>query len=73
MALISVKDLGNGIPHNEHERIFELFTRGKNNTKKGLGVGLFISRQIARSHGGDVTVASTPGHGSTFTLSLPLN
>jgi PAS domain S-box-containing protein len=73
MALISVKDLGNGIPRKEHERIFKLFTRGKNNTKKGLGVGLFISRQIARSHGGDVTVASTPGRGSTFTLSLPLN
>jgi signal transduction histidine kinase len=38
----------------------------------GTGLGLWLSREIARMHEGDLTVESTPGHGSTFTLQLPL-
>jgi signal transduction histidine kinase len=40
-------------------------------TQEGVGLGLAISRDLARGMGGDLTVASTPGGGSTFTLSLP--
>jgi signal transduction histidine kinase len=69
---IDVRDRGRGIDAADAERIFEPFERGaRNGEPKGLGLGLYISRQLARSHDGELSVQSTPGEGSTFSLSLP--
>jgi PAS domain S-box-containing protein len=70
---VEVRDEGIGIPTAERERIFERFHRAANIDPgvSGLGLGLYISREIARAHGGELTVESGPGGGSTFRLSLP--
>ena len=69
---IDVRDEGKGIAPSDIERIFEPYERGaRNGEPKGLGLGLYISRQLAMSHGGELSVTSTPGEGSTFTLILP--
>jgi signal transduction histidine kinase len=71
---ISVADAGVGIPREEQGRIFEKFYRvGRSETqgRRGSGVGLALVRHIAESHRGRVTVESTPGEGSRFTLWLP--
>jgi PAS domain S-box-containing protein len=70
-AAVEVKDTGPGIPPDKRETIFQEFTRLDPNAPHGAGVGLAISRRIARLPGGDVTVASETGRGSTFTLWLP--
>jgi signal transduction histidine kinase len=74
-TLISVADTGRGIPADEHERIFEPFVQAAGTStdaagKKGFGLGLAISRGLARRMGGDLTVTSEPGVGSTFTVSF---
>jgi len=72
MVRIAVADQGKGIAATDIERIFEPYERGaRNGEPKGLGLGLYISRQLAVSHGGELRVTSTPGEGSTFTLHLP--
>ena len=72
-ARITVADEGIGIKDAHQEDIFEPFRRGSNtNGVKGLGVGLFIARQIARAHGGDIRLESHEGKGSKFTVHLPL-
>jgi len=69
---IDVTDHGKGIAPDFLERIFEPYERGaKSGEPKGLGLGLYISRQLATSHGGQLTVASTQGQGATFSLTLP--
>ncbi|QOY93438.1 hybrid sensor histidine kinase/response regulator [Massilia sp. UMI-21] len=69
---IHVRDEGKGISPGDLERIFEPYERGaRNGEPKGLGLGLYISRQLAISHGGELRVTSKPGEGSTFTLTLP--
>lgn len=71
---ISVTDTGIGIPEEDQTRIFEPFTqsgRALDQRDQGVGLGLAISRQFARAMRGDVRVTSTPGQGSTFTLTLP--
>ncbi|MCC2956040.1 hybrid sensor histidine kinase/response regulator [Massilia sp. IC2-477] len=69
---IHVRDEGKGIAQSDLERIFEPYERGaRNGEPKGLGLGLYISRQLAISHGGELRVTSRPGEGSTFTLVLP--
>jgi signal transduction histidine kinase len=71
---VVVTDHGRGIPPAEHERIFERFHRVEDPftmTTGGSGLGLFIARELARAMGGDITVKSVPGEGSTFYLSLP--
>jgi signal transduction histidine kinase len=71
-ARIDVRDMGRGIAPEDLERIFEPFERGaRNGEPKGLGLGLYISRQLAVSHGGTLQVESKPGEGSTFSLLLP--
>jgi signal transduction histidine kinase len=69
---IDVSDHGKGIAPDFIERIFEPYERGaKNGEPKGLGLGLYISRQLATSHGGQLTATSSPGQGATFSLALP--
>jgi two-component system phosphate regulon sensor histidine kinase PhoR len=73
---IEVSDQGLGIPAEEHERIFEKFYRldpAMTNGVGGSGLGLHISRELIHQMGGEVTVRSTPGIGSTFTATLPLH
>lgn len=71
-VLVSVADQGVGIPTDEQPRIFERFFRASTATGlPGNGVGLFTARQIARLHGGDITMAPAPAGGSVFTLRLP--
>jgi signal transduction histidine kinase len=74
MTAITVTDTGEGIAADQLERIFEPFVQVDsrlNRKHEGVGLGLAISRDLARGMGGDLTVASTPGEGSTFTLVLP--
>jgi signal transduction histidine kinase len=69
---IDVTDHGRGIAPEDAERIFEPFERGaRNGEPKGLGLGLYISRQLAQSHDGELSVQSKPGEGATFSLTLP--
>lgn len=69
---LAVKDHGIGIAPEALERIFERFERAVSSRKYGgLGLGLFLTRQIAESHGGTIHVESRPGEGSTFVLQLP--
>ena len=71
---IDVRDEGIGIPADEQVEVFRQFVRGaeaKSRRIRGTGVGLALVRHVARAHGGDVTVDSAPGRGSTFTMSLP--
>ena len=74
VAVCAVTDEGIGIPEADLPRIFERFARGANVAGRitGSGVGLTIVRQIVEQHGGTVSVASTVGRGSTFTIRLPL-
>jgi signal transduction histidine kinase len=70
---ISVTDYGVGIPADEMPMLFEPFFRASTATgTQGLGMGLHLSRRLAHLLGGDLTCDSTPGHGSRFTLELPL-
>jgi heavy metal sensor kinase len=74
-ALVALEDTGIGIAPAEAERIFEPFVRldaARARAADGSGLGLAIARGVAIAHGGSLTVRSTPGAGSRFTLSLPL-
>lgn len=69
-----VTDTGIGISESDQERIFESFYRAKDKRIEkitGTGLGLAVARQIARLHGGDITVSSVIDRGSTFVLSIP--
>ncbi len=71
---LRVEDNGIGIDRTARAHIFEKFYRvptGDLHTVKGFGLGLYYVRLIAERHGGEVTVTSAPGRGSTFTLTLP--
>lgn len=72
-ARIQVADEGIGISKSTQKKIFDLFERGvPQESFKGLGVGLFITKQIVDAHGGTLSVESKEGHGSTFTIDIPL-
>jgi signal transduction histidine kinase len=71
---INVRDSGSGIPANQLEEIFKPFVqveRGPTRSRDGVGLGLAISRELARKMGGDLTVQSKMSNGSTFCLRLP--
>jgi PAS domain S-box-containing protein len=70
-----VSDTGLGIAPDERERIFQKFYRSKDDRIAGIpgtGLGLALARDVARLHGGDITVESEVGRGSTFTVSIPV-
>ncbi|MGH3655015.1 sensor histidine kinase [Glutamicibacter sp.] len=74
-AQISVTDQGPGISAEEQERVFERFYRvdsARSRQTGGTGLGLSIVKHVLANHGGEVSLWSQPGHGSTFTLRLPL-
>ncbi len=73
-AELRVHDNGRGIAPEDHERIFRKFERavGSRGEVSGLGLGLFIVREIVEMHGGTVSVDSAPGQGAAFTVVLPL-
>ncbi len=71
-AEISVSDQGDGIPEEDQHKIFEKFERLGRSGDGGSGLGLFISRRLAKAMDGSLSVKSAKGKGATFTLSLPL-
>lgn len=68
---VDVRDDGPGVPADQQHTVFEKFARGRASRADGSGLGLYISRGLAREHGGDVRMTSVPGEGATFTLELP--
>jgi signal transduction histidine kinase len=67
-----VRDNGPGISAVDRERIFEKFTRLRNNSSSGLGVGLAFCKLAVQGHGGQIWVESELGSGTTFWLTLPV-
>jgi signal transduction histidine kinase len=73
LARLTVRDHGIGLEPEDAERIFERFERASSATSyAGLGLGLYIVRQIVALHGGAIHVDSRPGDGAAFTVDLPL-
>lgn len=71
-ATIRVTDQGVGIAPDDRARVFEQFVRVGDRTRvPGLGLGLYITKQLVEAHGGTISVDSTLGEGSTFTVALP--
>jgi signal transduction histidine kinase len=74
-GIITVRDEGVGIASEDLPRLFNRFERIHNRETShvgGTGLGLYLSRELARQHGGDLVVVSRPGKGSTFTLTVPI-
>ena len=72
-ARIDVRDYGVGISHADQQRIFNAFERGANSEAPGgLGLGLYITKQLAEAHQGEIVVLSSLGEGAVFSVSLPL-
>jgi signal transduction histidine kinase len=71
-AVLTVRDQGIGLAADEVDRIFDRFARAAPTRNfGGLGLGLYITRQIVEAHGGSITVASQPGAGASFIVALP--
>lgn len=70
-VIVSVEDTGQGIAADKKDQIFERFAQIGNKDRRGLGLGLFISKILVESHGGKIWVSSSLGHGSVFYFSLP--
>lgn len=75
-VIVSVSDTGQGIPEDKRELIFHKFVRDEEHARisrnAGLGLGLYITEEIVRSHHGRINVQSKEGLGSTFTVALPI-
>jgi len=74
-VIVAVSDTGPGIPAEELSRVFERFYRGRHaraNESTGFGLGLAISDAVVRQHGGQMSVESAPGAGSTFRVRFPV-
>ncbi len=74
-AVMTVRDQGIGIAPEDHGRIFEQFERTDDSRKHaaGLGLGLYITREIVHAHGGEIMLESAPGEGALFRVTLPLH
>jgi signal transduction histidine kinase len=75
-ARVTVRDEGPGLDADQLPQLFQLFGRVVNPDTaaiRGAGLGLYLARELARLHDGDVIVESNAGHGSTFVLLLPLH
>jgi signal transduction histidine kinase len=72
-AIFEISDNGRGIDPKDHQRIFDLFRRAGIQDKPGQGIGLAHVRTLVRRLGGTMSVASELHHGSTFTITLPIN
>jgi two-component system phosphate regulon sensor histidine kinase PhoR len=71
---VSVRDTGPGISEADQAQLFDKFFRtesARKSTAVGSGLGLSITRDLVRQHGGDLTFSSTPGVGSIFTITIP--
>ena len=74
-AIVSVRDEGEGIPPEEHDRVFDRFHRvegGLAKWKEGTGLGLYIAKRLVEAMGGKIWLVSSPGDGSTFSFCIPL-
>jgi two-component sensor histidine kinase len=71
-VVFEVEDQGRGLPPELHARVFKSYVRSDAADGKGFGIGLPLSRQLARVMGGDVTLSPAPGGGTRATLTLPL-
>lgn len=73
MVLCTVQDNGLGIPLEHQEHLFDLYYQGKKSRHlRGIGLGLYLCRQIVQAHGGEIGVVSAPEQGATFWLTLPI-
>ena len=73
-ALLCVRDEGIGIAHEAQARVFEKFERAVSDRHYGgLGLGLYVSRQLVEALGGSIGVQSEPGSGTLFTVRLPMS
>jgi signal transduction histidine kinase len=70
-VLLSVSDTGSGIAADQLAAVFERFWQAAASDRRGLGLGLYISRSLVEAHGGRIWVESEPGAGSTFYVSVP--
>jgi signal transduction histidine kinase len=70
--LYSVSDTGDGIPDDKLEGVFERFVQLTKNDRRGVGLGLYISKCIIRAHGGRIWAQNRVGRGSTFFFTLPV-
>lgn len=68
---IEIRDFGNGISAEDQQFIFKPFRRGTSSTGSGLGLGLYICKQIVESHQGSIELTSSPENGTAFTIKLP--
>lgn len=78
LGFFTIRDRGEGIEKKEIKNLFGLFTRvqngnGESPPQSGLGVGLFVTHQIVKAHGGKIKISSRSLRGTSFTLELPLN
>jgi len=74
LVQVSVSDSGCGVPREEQDRIFDRLYQikaGDAATEQGIGLGLYLCRELVQLHGGNIWVDSQPGHGSTFSFVLP--
>ena len=72
--VVEVSDTGMGIPAQDLDRIFDKFYRARGMSLEGIGgsgLGLALAREVVRLHGGDITVESKQGDGSTFLVRIP--
>lgn len=74
VVCLSVKDTGTGISAEEQKNLFQQYYQGDQGKKKstGTGLGLYLCRKIIESHSGQISLTSTPGEGTTFSVSLPV-